>query len=477
MDMKAHNVMAAPDGGYSWFILLSCFVVYGLSFGVINSFGVFFFEIHHYFGTTATRASWISSIAVAAIHVIAPVASALSGHYSHRSVVITGGLICSIGIVVGAFARNLNELYVTVGLLNGFGLALTWTPTMSILGLYFDKRRPFANALASAGEDIFTLVLTPLFQLLIDSYSWRGALLILGGLQLNLCVCGILLRPINVTRDVNCEMEDGLPLKLLSIDNSEHSKSHSLETEDLRINNGSDKVTVEACPEIPKGTSDSAVKAPGLNIKKRVELGTRILHYVDFTLITNAHFMVYSMFGLFAALGYFAPALYLVPYARSQGIEEYAAAALMSIFAVLGLCGRVFLGWVANMKMMKMIVQLTATVIMLAIVLLLCPLTSSFIELAAISAAYGVVYGGTVAIHITVLAELVGIHKFRNALGFYMLIRSSGCLFGPPVAGYFIDMMSDYGAGFLMSGVALMIAAVFLLIVNQMNRSGKVSAQ
>uniref|UniRef100_A0A3Q3VRJ3 Major facilitator superfamily (MFS) profile domain-containing protein n=1 Tax=Mola mola TaxID=94237 RepID=A0A3Q3VRJ3_MOLML len=370
-----------PDGGYAWFILLSCFLVFGLTFGVIKAFGVFYVEIHRYFQTTATGTSWITSIAVATIHVVAPAASALSARYSHRSVVIVGGLMCSFGVMVGAFARNLTELYLTVGFLNGFGYALTWTPTVTMLGLYFESRRPLANALASAGECILTFVLTPLFQLLIDSYSWRGALLILGGLQLHLCVCGLLLRPLK----------------------------------------GSCQGEIEACPN--------------------AELRTKILRYVDYTLITNARFMVYSMFGVFAALGFFAPALFLVPYARSKGIEEYQ--------------------------------QLTATVILLATVLLLCPLSSSFSELAAFSAAYGLVYGATVAIHITVLAEVVGVHRLGSALGFFMLIRSSGGLLGPPIAGFFIDKMSDYGTGFLMAGVALIVSAMFLLLLHQMNRRGQ----
>lgn len=61
---------AAPDGGYSWFILLSCFQVFGLTFGVIKSFGVFYVEIHQYFETTATGTSWITSVAVATIHIV-----------------------------------------------------------------------------------------------------------------------------------------------------------------------------------------------------------------------------------------------------------------------------------------------------------------------------------------------------------------------------------------------------------------------
>uniref|UniRef100_A0A667ZMC5 Si:dkey-246g23.4 n=1 Tax=Myripristis murdjan TaxID=586833 RepID=A0A667ZMC5_9TELE len=386
---------AAPDGGYAWFILLSCFLVFGLTFGVIKAFGVFYVEIQRYFATTATGTSWITSIAVATIHVGAPVASALSARYSHRSVVFMGGLLCSFGVITGAFARNLIELYITVGFLNGFGYALTWTPTVTMLGLYFEKRRPVANALASAGECILTFIFTPFFQLLIDSYSWRGAMLVLGGLQFNLCVCGMLLRPLNATREVT---------HLSEVQEEEGTLS----------------------PESLRATW--------------AELRTKILRYVDYTLITNSRFMVYSMFGVFAALGFFAPALFLVPYARSQGIEEY---------------------------------QLTATVILLGTVLLLCPLASSFLELAIFSAAYGLVYGATVSIHITVLAEVVGVHRLGSALGFFMLIRSSGGLLGPPIAGFFIDKMSNYGTGFLMAGVALIVSALFLLLLHQMNHGKK----
>ncbi|XP_071752976.1 monocarboxylate transporter 13 [Centroberyx gerrardi] len=469
---------AAPDGGYAWFILLSCFLVFGLTFGVIKAFGVFYVEIQRYFETTATGSSWITSIAVATIHVGAPIASALSARYSHRSVVMMGGLLCSVGVVTGAFARNLIELYITVGFLSGFGCGLTWTPTVTMLSWYFEKRRPVANALASAGECILTFLLTPLFQLLIDSYSWRGAMMVLGGLQLNLCVCGMLLRPLKATGEVIHLSEDkegelALDLESLSVmeEGSYQRKPNCLGAEELK--------TSEEASTIKRGPSNKTPgEMPNLTIEsqdnksraKRAELRTKIIRYVDYTLITNARFMVYSMFGVFAALGFFAPALFLVPYARSRGIQEYQAAALLSISAALDLAGRVFFGWVANLRLVETVQQLTVTVFLLGGMLLLCPLASSFLELAAFSAAYGLVYGATVSIHITVLAEVVGVHRLGSALGFFMLIRSSGGLLGPPIAGFFIDKMSDYGMGFLMAGVALIVSALFLLLLHQMNR-------
>uniref|UniRef100_A0A8C2FHZ1 Si:dkey-246g23.4 n=1 Tax=Cyprinus carpio TaxID=7962 RepID=A0A8C2FHZ1_CYPCA len=392
------------DGGYGWFIVLSTFLVFGLTFGVIKSFGVFFVEIHHYFATTATASSWITSISVATVHFGAPIGSALSTYFGHRPVVMVGGLLSSIGMVAGSYAQDLLQLYITVGFLTGFGYALTWTPTVTMLGWYFEKRLPVANALASAGECILTFILTPSFQFMVDQYSWRGAMLILGALQLNLCLCGALLRPLN--RNVP-------PKELVE------EKEHELEL-------------------LSQTYTDSKISNNRSDSKKSDPLKVKIIRFMDYTLIANARFMVYSVFGVFAALGFFAPSLFLVPYARSQGTVH----------------------------------QLTVTVILLGIVLLLCPLASTFTQLALFSAGYGLVFGATVAIHITVLAEVVGVERLGSALGFFMLIRSSGGLLGPPLAGIFIDKMNDYGAGFLMAGVALLVSALFLLVLQHMNKKG-----
>lgn len=62
-----------------------------------------------------------------------------------------------------------------------------------------------AYGIAMSGSGIGTFVLAPAVQLLIDLYSWRGALLVLSAFVANLCVCGALLRPIAVQEE---EMED-----------------------------------------------------------------------------------------------------------------------------------------------------------------------------------------------------------------------------------------------------------------------------
>lgn len=65
-----------------------------------------------------------------------------------------------------------------------------------MIGKYFYKKRPLANGLAMAGSPVFLSTLAPLNQAFFGIFGWRGSFLILGGLLLNCCVAGSLMRPI-----------------------------------------------------------------------------------------------------------------------------------------------------------------------------------------------------------------------------------------------------------------------------------------
>lgn len=70
-----------------------------------------------------------------------------------------------------------------------------------MVGCYFHRRKALAYGIAMSGSGIGTFVLAPAVQLLIELYSWRGALLVLSAFVANLCVCGALLQPITLQED------------------------------------------------------------------------------------------------------------------------------------------------------------------------------------------------------------------------------------------------------------------------------------
>lgn len=130
----------------------------------------------------------------------------------------------------------------------GLGFALSYTPAIAMVGKYFVERKALAYGIALSGRDpelvflsfrpyfyilstmpsffflsssyagclyhflqtvgaqpifisssgtgIGQFILAPVVQMLVELYSWRGALLIMGGFVSNLCVCGALMRPL-----------------------------------------------------------------------------------------------------------------------------------------------------------------------------------------------------------------------------------------------------------------------------------------
>nr|XP_048706888.1 monocarboxylate transporter 13-like isoform X2 [Caretta caretta] len=159
-----HRVNSPPDGGYGWVVVVSAFIVMGLTTAVLKTFGLFFVEIQKHFDELASTTSWITSVTIAMFHLGAPVASSLCARYTHRAVVIIGGLLAFSGMTLGSFGFNTIWMYTTTGFLQGLGISFSWTPAISIVSHYFSNRRALANAVASAGECAFAFTFGPFFS-------------------------------------------------------------------------------------------------------------------------------------------------------------------------------------------------------------------------------------------------------------------------------------------------------------------------
>uniref|UniRef100_A0A8C3AH17 Solute carrier family 16 member 12b n=1 Tax=Cyclopterus lumpus TaxID=8103 RepID=A0A8C3AH17_CYCLU len=173
-------------GGWSWVIIGS----------VTRCISIFFVEFQTHFGADNAMTSWIHSLVDCTTMLCAPIGSLVGNRWSCRVAVMLGGLLSSFGLLLSSFSTSLELLYLTMGVLTGLGFALCYTPSIAMVGRYFRCRRALAYGVAMSGSGIGTLFPVPVVQLLIESYSWRGALLVLSAFVANLCVCGALLRPI-----------------------------------------------------------------------------------------------------------------------------------------------------------------------------------------------------------------------------------------------------------------------------------------
>ncbi|XP_073997465.1 monocarboxylate transporter 14-like [Rhodnius prolixus] len=190
----------APDGGWGWVVVIASFLVNLIADGITFSFGVIFVEFLHYFGEGKSKTAWIGSLFMAIPLLSGPIASFLTDRYGCKKCCVIGGLLSTAGFIISAFTNSIELLFFTFGVLAGFGLSLCYVAAVVIVAYYFDARRSFATGLSVCGSGIGTFVFAPVTQFLLTEYGWRGTTLVLAGLFLNLCVCGMLMRDLEWTK-------------------------------------------------------------------------------------------------------------------------------------------------------------------------------------------------------------------------------------------------------------------------------------
>ncbi|XP_035781894.1 LOW QUALITY PROTEIN: uncharacterized protein LOC118461093 [Anopheles albimanus] len=197
--LEAYAEARPPDGGWGWVVCFASFMVNLIADGVTFSFGVMYIELLSYFGEGKGKTAWVGSLFMAMPLLCGPVASFLTDRYGCRKVTIIGSILASVGFALSAYATSIEMLYLTFGILAGFGLSLCYVAAVVIVAYYFDKKRSFATGLSVCGSGIGTFIFASLTQVLLDEYGWRGTTLILAGVFLNICLCGLLMRDLEWT--------------------------------------------------------------------------------------------------------------------------------------------------------------------------------------------------------------------------------------------------------------------------------------
>ena len=97
----------------------------------------------------------------------------LAGKLGVRRVVMFGATMVSAGLVLSASGGML-ELYAGHGILMGlFGTACMFSPLITYVSRWFERRRGAAVALISSGQAVAGAIWPPLLQLGVDAFGWR----------------------------------------------------------------------------------------------------------------------------------------------------------------------------------------------------------------------------------------------------------------------------------------------------------------
>ncbi|CAK7298271.1 Monocarboxylate transporter 3 [Vulpes lagopus] len=428
-----------PDGGWGWAVLGACFVVTGFAYGFPKAVSVFFRALMRDFGAGYSDTAWVSSIMLAMLYGTGPVSSILVTRFGCRPVMLVGGLLASAGMVLASFATRLLELYLTAGVLTGLGLALNFQPSLIMLGLYFERRRPLANGLAAAGSPVFLSALSPLGQQLLEHFGWRGGFLLLGGLLLHCCACGAVMRP---------PPGPGPRPRRDSADDPPADADADADAD---------------------AEADAEAERPGLRLREAPPGGRPRRRLLDVAVCADRAFAVYAVTKFLMALGLFVPAILLVNYAKDAGVPDADAAFLLSVVGFVDIVARPACGALAGLARLRPHVAYLFSLALVANGLtdLSSARARSYGALVAFCVAFGLSYGMVGALQFEVLMAAVGSLRFPSALGLVLLVEAVAVLIGPPSAGRLVDALKNYEIIFYLAGSEVALAGIFMAVATK----------
>lgn len=189
------------DDSWAWYVVGGCAFANFLLPGMLRSFGPDvldgFVEVHklEFDNRSVVGCRWIPATFHLTFFIAGSLSCLLCKLISHRAVTFWGGLLASAGMLSSSFANSISHLYISYGVMVGFGAGLCYSAGILIVNEYFDKHRGLANGLSLAGTAIGALAMPPYLEFLTFSYGYRGGILIVSGMMLNTLACSLTYKP------------------------------------------------------------------------------------------------------------------------------------------------------------------------------------------------------------------------------------------------------------------------------------------
>jgi MFS transporter, OFA family, oxalate/formate antiporter len=401
--MSLNSVSSHPRIFYGWLVVAAAFAVTFVGFGSAYTFSAFIGSLQKDFVASRAAVSFVFSLAGFLYFGFGIVSGPLADRWGSRRLAVIGMLLTAIGLASASAARSLTEVYAAYGLGVGLGVGCSYVPAVGAVQRWFAKRRGFASGLAVSGIGVGTLIMPPLASLLIAALGWREAYLVLGGLAAFV----------------------GVGMALL-IEN---------DPSDRGLGPDGDPLPLGGEPRCPAGAS----------------LGEAM---------RSRRFINLYVACLICSFGVFVPFVHLAPYAVDHGIPQSVAVLLLGAIGVGSTAGRFLLGGLADRTGRRM--ALVMMFVGMALALAVWAVSTDAWSLAAFAFAYGVFYGGWVAVLPAVVMDYFGGRNVSGTIGVLYTSVAFGTLIGPSAAGLAFDVTQTYTVPILASVCANIIAAVIV---------------
>ena len=389
---------------YGWFVVAAAFAVTFVGFGSAYTFSAFVAALQREFGASRGSVALIFSLAGFLYFGLGLISGPLADRWGARRLAVIGMILTGLGLVVAGSARSLAAVFVAYSLGVGLGMGCAYVPAIGAVQRWFSRRRGLASGLAVSGIGLGTLLMPPLASVLIGTLGWREAYLVLGVLAaIGGAGMALLIEDDPRGRELG---PDGDPLQ--------------------------------------PGTQ--GIRSEGTSVREAI--GSR-------------RFAGLYVACLICSFGAFVPFVHLVPYAVDHGVPQSSAVLLLGAIGVGSTAGRFFLGGLADSwgRQHTLFLMFAG----MAVALVVWALSAAVWPLAIFALAYGVFYGGWVAVLPSVVMDFFGGRNVSGIIGILYTSVAFGTLVGPSAAGFVFDITHSYTIPIVAGACANAIAAAIVM--------------
>ncbi len=373
---------------------------------LLYAWSVFIKPLNAEFGWNRADIALAFAIACLVFGLMTYPAGRLSDKYSPRIVVLIGGIILCCGFVMSGFIHTKLQLYITYGVVAGFGGGLVYLPPIATAPKWWPDRRALATGFAVVGLGLGSFIMAPLATYIIANYGWRMVFISVG------------------------------------------------------IAMGVMAVTAALCLKVPPaGWKPAGWEPPRPATPEHREF--RDYTYAE-TIRTTQFWLLYTAYfcGSFAGLMVIG---HIAGHGIDRGLDPMKAAGAASWLAIANATTRILSGWIADRIGIK-ISFVTFFALQVVAMLLLYPAGHVYWALWTVAAFIGWNYGAMFTLFPATCLQYYGAKA--QATNYGLLFTSWGLagFLGPFVGGWLKDTTGTYSAPFIVGAVVVSISVIIIAL-------------
>ncbi|XP_017789942.1 PREDICTED: uncharacterized protein LOC108572253 [Habropoda laboriosa] len=419
----------APDGGWGWFVCLGSSLITLSLRSLDPSFGLLFHDPLEELEIDSTGTSLIMSILDAIVNFSGLLIGPLLKKYSYRKVAFFGSLLSCTGLILTSRANSMFHIICTYSILGGLGTGLAIASSFVALNTFFDKKRGQAVGFSMAGTALAMMLVPQFIHLLLDSYGFRGAMLVVGAWAMHSAVGACLLRPL--------EVKNTKPVK------KDVNISSEIDTLLQRNSNGVIKKIENGAEDLKNDTAKNEEKVE-VEEKFKDEFLEKIKETFDLDLLKDS---VYLNVIIGSSLYYVAESNFklMTPFfLASIGMNNVEIASCLSITAFTDILARLLLPTIFDRLGFKKRTVFWVFCMLVGIGRSIMAEQSKGIFLIVTFVIIGFLRGATLVNLNLSVSECCSLKKLPSAFGMFMVSKGLFVVIMSPLIGYIRDSSKSY---------------------------------